>query len=330
MSNDCCNERPNFGHPACIEDLGGVSRFIFVGAPFDDNLNVPNGVEYFSILENFLTVPDKDIWRAFPQVQNFVWTPAESQFEEASNGKKSFIKNGKISIACETWDKDATAKIVGKMQALRCSSWGVYLVTDSNKLIGSTKKYSAMGTEFTKILPIKIDEQSIEALFQFKTDATAQKVMFSFDLARNFDVSTLYAIDGDLIWDADSESIKPIDFNEDLPNAIDCSLITNGSFTTTGGLVVINDDYRQGNITLDAGDTLGNVTGLVIENFLVTNETDNTTITPTSVTEAPIGSYEFVIPAQSSNDVVKITLVDNNPTSLTGQIVYRGSLKVTV
>lgn len=326
MSNDCCTERPNFGHPACIEDLGGVSRFVFapmnsygLGNPSSD-LELEGFLAFFA--SDLNDNNGVDAWRPFPEVQNFVWTPAESQFEDASNGKKSFIKSGKISIACETWDGDATAKMVAKMVALRCSNWGVFLVTDSNKLIGSEKDGFLQA--------IKIDSQSIESLFQFKTDATTQKIMFNFDLARNFDVSTLYAIDGDLIWDAVTEAIVPIDFNNDLTNVIDCQIAKNGAFSTTGGALTVNDDYRQGTRNAGAGDSLGNVTGLTISNFLVENVTDATTVTPTSVTETGTGNYVFVLPSQTANDILKISIVAPTLTTLSGQIIYQGSLTLTV
>jgi hypothetical protein len=321
MSNDCCNERPNFGHPACIEDLGGVSRFIFVPL-LSAFVNPSLDSAYYSFFLSRLTTDGDGKYRPFPEVENFVWTPAESQFEESSNGKKSFIKNGKTTIACETWDGNATVKMVAKMVALRCSNWGLYLVTDSNKLVGSLKSGI--------LTPIAIDEQSIQSLFQFKTDATTQKIMFSFDLARNFDVSTLYAIDGDLIWDNVNAEIKPIDFNNDLPNVVDCQLSKNSAFITTGGAISVNDDYRQGTRNVEAGDSLGNVTGLVVGNFLVENLTDATTVTPTSVTENGTGNYEFVLPAQTSGDIVKISLAIPTQTELNGQYLYQGNITITI
>ena len=151
MSNDCCNERPNFGHPACIEDLGGVSRFIFISLGGLTTYGLGNGdLVYEAILANFVGSVPNELWRPFPEFENFVWTPAESQFEESSNGKKSFIKNGKTSISCETWDGNATAKMVAKMEAMRCANWGMFLVTDSNKLVGSLKN--------GKLAPIAIDD----------------------------------------------------------------------------------------------------------------------------------------------------------------------------
>jgi hypothetical protein len=324
MSNDCCNERPNFGHPACIEDLGNVSRFIFV--PMGNYYSLDSDFDYATIAGYFSTNLNTDsginAWRPFPEVENFLWTPAESQFEESSNGKKSWIKNGKTTIACETWDGDATAKMVAKMESLRCSNWGVLLVTDSNKLVGSyVNDY---------FVPVKIDSQSIQALFQFKTDATTQKIMFSFDLARNFDVSTLYAIDGDLVWDSTSEVVAPIDFNNDLPDVVDCQLDRNGAWTTTGGALTVNDDYRQGTRNALAGDVLGNVTGLVVGDFLVQNITDGVSVTPTSVTETGNGNYVFVLPAQTSGDILKVSLVFPTILSFGGLIGYQGNITITI
>jgi hypothetical protein len=212
--------------------------------------------------------------------------------------------------------------MVAKMEALRCSNWGILLVTDSNKVI-----FSEVGG---LLKPIAIDEQSIQALFQFKTDATTQKIMFSFDLARNFDVSTLYAIDGDLIWSSTDEAVRPIDFNNNLPNMVDCQLAKVGAFITTGGSISVNDDYRQGTRIAASGDSVGNVTGLVIGNFLVENLTDATTVTPTSVAENGTGVYEFVLPPQTSGDILKVSLAIPTQTELNGQYLYQGNVTITI
>lgn len=323
MAENCCENRPNFGRPTCVADLGVVERFIFVPLGLGFDLNA--GDELASVKANLLSAAPADLWRPFPQVENFVWTPAESRFEESSNGKKSFLGNGKISITCETWDGDATAKMVSKMRALRCAKWGVYLVTNENLLIGAYS--NSGGLEYVN--GIKIDAQSIDALFQLKTDAATQKIMFSFDLDNNFDVSTLYSIDGNLIWDGVNEVIVPVDFVDGLPNVIDCQLSKNGAFITTGGAIVVNDDYRQGTRNVAAGDSLGNVTGLVVGNFLVENLTDATTVTPTSVTENGTGNYEFILPAQTAGDIVKISLVLDATAGLDAT-QYQGSITITI
>lgn len=324
MAENCCENRPNFGRPTCVADLGVVERFIFVPLGVNYGYN-NNDLALAGIVNHLLVDADSERWRPFPQVENFAWTPAESRFEESSNGKKSFLGNGKISIASETWDGDATAKMVAKMRALRCAKWGVFLVTNENLLVGSNVQ---IGLE-NRFVPIKIDAQSIDALFQLKTDAATQKIMFSFDLDNNFDVSTLYSIDGNLIWDATDEVVTPVNFIDGLPNVIDCQLTKNGAFITTGGAIVVNDDYRQGTRNVSAGDSRGNVTGLVAADFLIENLTDATTVTPTSVTENGTGNYEFVIPAQTAADIVKISLVLDSTDDLDAT-QYQGSITITI
>lgn len=316
MSNDCCNERPNFGHPACIEDLGNVTTFLFCSSAYDGY-----SADYQSLYAIRAEINNKTLI-PFPQVENFVWTPAESQFEEASSGKKSWIKNGKISIACETWDGDATAKMIGKLQAMRCAGWGMYIITDSNNIIGRRVANNI-------IKPIVLDEQSIDALFQFKTDATTQKIMFSFDLARNFDVSTLYAMNGDTDFlNDDDDATEVVDWN-DLPNVIDCELKVTTALTTTTASISVNDDYRQG--ARDITKAKGNVTGLVLANFEVTNVTDNSVVSLTSVTESATGIYDLVFPTQTTADLLKIELVNSVAKPLaSSSIIYSGSLNATI
>lgn len=323
---NCCEERPNFGHPACIADLGSATRFIFVGLP--NRYNLDTDLTYNAVLASFNDT-GKDSWRPFPLIENFVWTPAESQFDEGSSGRKSFIKDGKISIECETWDGDATPKMVEKMKALRCANWGMFIVTSENKLIGSSNLNANNG--IGQFLPIPVDTQSIEALFQLKTNDATQKIMFKFDLLRNFDVSTLYAIDGDAIWDDVNEVVVPVDFN-DLPTVVDANLkVGSVAPTTTSIGFKVNDDYRQGT-RIAPHDDLGNVQGLTIADFLVENVTDATTITPTSIVETLPGYYVITMPAQTAGDNIRVSIDPVPYTTLDSQnsIRYVGSMEVVV
>jgi hypothetical protein len=320
---DCCTLRPNFGTPLCLPDLGTASRLIFTTSDYKIDLSGESFTANSFILELISNTGDALKIVPFPEVQNFVWTPAESQFEEASNGKKSFLKEGKISITGETWDKDGTAVTVGKMQDMRCSKWRVFIGTDSNNLVGQLKE--VLGTIYMEGLPI--DEQSIQSLFQFKTDAMTQKNMFSFDLDRNFNVRNLYALNGytDFSNDELTEAVE-IDFNN-LPMTVDCKFKKFGAWTTTGGTVQIRDDYSNG--LMSPIKSFGNVTGLLLANFRLQNLTDGVDITITSVTEVAEGIYTFVTPATTSGDRLKLSIVNvapiSIPTILNEEIYYAGS-----
>lgn len=323
--NECCNDYPNFGTPNCLPDLGNVERIIFCSTDFEVELAGNSNACIITPFSNGI-VFDGSIRRKlvpFPEVQNFVWTPAESQFQEASSGKKSFLREGKISITGETWDNDGTFVTVGKMQDMRCSKWAMFLVTNENNLVGQIKGNKVTGDFIFKGIPI--DEQSIQALFQFKTDATTTLNMFSLDLDRNFNVRNMYSINGSTdIVDQNGENQVDVDFN-DLSKTIDCNLIVNNTWITTGGSVIVRDNYTQG--TQGILKTQGTITDLGVNDFFITNITDGTTITPTSITENGTGNYEFIIPAQTSGDRISITLGNSLTGVVSGEIYFAGSVE---
>jgi hypothetical protein len=248
-------------------------------------------------------------------MENVEYSIADSLKEEGASGRKSFLRNGIITVTAETWDKDGTSVIKGKMAQLRCADWGVLFVTDKNLIIGRE-------TNDNLFAPIAIDSQSVDPKFMFKTNTTTQKVMLTFDLDRNFDDSTYYAVSGDELWSTVDETVKSIDFN-DVPKIVDCDLSLSTTATTTQVQIAVNDAYRQGARNVNNTD-LGNVIGLSDLDFLVTNVTDLTTITPSSIVEEPSGNYIISFSAQTSGDKIKVDLLisDTNVINYNGSITY--------
>ncbi len=325
---NCCATRPNFGRPVCIDDFGTITSMILV--PLYDSLGIKyafdiRSLTYENLYDAFFAVNPADRLYGFPQLENVEYAIADSLKEEGASGRKSHLRDGIITITAESWDKDGTSTIKGKMAELRCSDWGVFYVTDKNLIVGSyvATIAGALGGENGYFAPVKIDSQSVDPKFMFKTNTTTQKVMLTFDLDRNFDDSTYYAIGGDELWSSTDEEVKSIDFN-DVPKIIDCNLSLNEVATTTQAHIAINDDYRQGARNVNNTDA-GNVTGLTVADFLVTNVTDLTTITPTSVVEEPTGVYIITYSgAQTSGDKMKVDLViaSTNPVNYNGSITY--------
>lgn len=324
---DCCATRPNFGRPICVDDFGTITSMILV--PLRDSLGNKYVFDirlltYEVIYDFFFATNPADRLYGFPQLENVEYAIADSLKEEGASGRKSHLRDGIISITAESWDKDGTAVIKGKMAQLRCADWGVLYVTDKNLIVGSfaSSVPNALGGESGYLLPIKIDSQSVDPKFMFKTNTTTQKVMLTFDLDRNFDDATYYAVGGDELWSSTDSAVKSIDFN-DVPKVIDCNLTLNGAVLPAGFNIIVNDDYRDGARNVNNTE-LGNVTGLLAANFLITNITDATTVTPTSVTEQSDGNYAFVVPAQTVTDKIKVELVIDavNAVNYNGSITF--------
>jgi hypothetical protein len=87
----------------------------------------------------------------------------------------------------------------------------------------------------------------------------------------------------------------------DFSGLLDINGTVVGTPTTTGFVMKITTDY---------GSALNPepVTGLVLADFDLYNDTGAASVTPTSVTESPSGTYTFVIPSQTSGDDMTLTL----------------------
>jgi hypothetical protein len=304
-----CQDRPNYGIPLCgVTEAGVVVRPILVPlrkSNGDLNSN-PLSTLDADVLKAKLYNPDSNNrWYPLPRIENFTYAIADSQIETASNGKKSFLREGVITIGGEMWDEYGNAVLKGKLAKVRCSEWAVIFVTNTNNIVGRT--YTEAGIQY--FAPIPIDAQSFDPKHMFQTDSTTVKNMLTFDLDMTFDDSTYYAISGSEIWDNTTESVTTIDFVNP-PRIIDCSYVIS-SITQTGFVAVINDDFRQGQ-RFAGYDDAGNVVGLLKADFALRNVTDDTTITITSTTEAPDGTYTFVIPSQTVADKLELSIVLDN------------------
>lgn len=70
----------------------------------------------------------------------------------------------------------------------------------------------------------------------------------------------------------------------------------------TGFVAALTVDF---DIFLDASKEV--VPGWVLADFALLNKTTNLSVAITSVTESPEGTYTFVIPSQTSADVLELT-----------------------
>lgn len=324
MSDECCNNRQNFGHPDCgLGVFSNIVKPIFVplrdanGDPTAYNLNDFN----FSTIEaDFIKQDPADRLFSFPILENFVWSQADSLTEETSSGSKFFLREGVVSVMGELFKKDATPTMKGKIAGIRCAEWGVFFVTNNNEVIGASKSVATnLITKFEEdyFIPIPISSESVNGIFSPTQDASSQKIMFSFDLDRNFDTSTLYMIEGDKMMEAG----VPAPFNFlDTPTIVDCKLDIVNTPATTGFEIAISDDYRQGFRPFGVN---GNITGLLVSDFKITDISTGLVVPLITVVESPIGVYTTTHAALSSGTSVKVELAlgSSDPT-YSGQITY--------
>jgi hypothetical protein len=294
MSTLCCQKgTPNFGRANCvvqIDDIVGaiiVPTFTNAGAYNEIDLTDPFTA---STLTGLITNADPSLrWVKLPRFYGADAPIADSVFDEATDGTKSFVREGIWSFTAEIRDKDAVPAVLKKLKALRCTNWAMFLVTRSNQLVLTTIPDST-----TLVRPLLVNNGSLDPKMMFKNATTTNKIMFAVDFDNLMRQENLYVIDGNEI---------NVDFLN-MRQLTDVNLVQVGSVTTTTATVGLRTDFAMGlHPNFD-------VVGLIGANFVLKNLTDSTTVTITSVTESLTvdGQYDLVYPAQTSADVLELSL----------------------
>lgn len=210
---------------------------------------------------------------------------ADPVTESFSDGSIAITQQGVRSYT--GWLTDYAPAYIALLNGLRCRDFGLYTISDCLDLTGS------ISTDGEYLNPIKVNRPSWNPTYIKATPTVSAKVQLAFEFSQlekdeYLRVIAASEITADL---SDLEGLLPLDGE-----------ISGES--TTGFVAAITVDY---DIFLDA--SLEVVPGWVAADFALENKTTNTTVAITSVTEAPEGTYTFVIPAQSAGDVLELTNV---------------------
>lgn len=289
MACKCNAGLGNTGLPSCAPIASVTKKIIFVPTYKADgtrnyiDTTVTLDPAYLSAAINNSDVNER--WLPMPYFENVVNERAESSFEEAPSGRRSFIKKGTRTLTGEIWGKEAQPQLISRIEKSRCVDVSIFIIDIEGNIIGSGDV-----TDTGKLYPIRLDSQSVDATLMYATDSTQQKIMVTMsfdDIEKDSDLYML--IDGeDFTFDAlDSEGLLDI-------------YSSYSSITTTGFVADLYTAYGSlKDLVVDSG--------LVAGDFTLYNETSASSVVITSVTESPDGTYTFVIPAQTSADVLTLT-----------------------
>jgi hypothetical protein len=281
----------NTGLPNCAP-IASVLRKVILVQTFDD-AGTKNFIDLSATLDDsFLTTQlnaDSDTrWYPLPELENVVSERAESTFEEAPSGTRNFVRQGSRTLTGEIWGREALPTLIGKIKAGRCVDVSAYIIDGDGKILGTGDPKDP-----NKLYPIKLDAQSIDSIWMVATDSTTQKVTISMTW-------------DDSVKDEDLYLIQPeVDFTFDALTAsglLDVC-VEYSSISTTGFVAELFNQYALKKAFV--------VKGLVAGDFALYNDTAAASVTITSVTENPDGTYTFVIPAQTSSDSMTLTPTKN-------------------
>ena len=203
--------------------------------------------------------------------------------ESFNDNSTSFIQEGTRTFTGIIIDRPSPT-LLGKMKSWRCSQISAYIIDIDGNIYGN-------GSESGKLFPIRLDSETWSPKFMKTADATVAKIQLDFTYAKD-------EADEDLKMILADETTPDV---RDLNGLIDVNAGAATSISTTGFATELTFDY---------GSAVSSqlFKGAVLADFDLYNETTTSSIVITSVTENPDGTYTFVIPAQTSADVLTLNL----------------------
>lgn len=291
MSDLNCNIGGSNTGQSCVPIMR-VQKKIFL-VPTFDSTGVANEIDLTQTLnEAYFTarVNDTDAsqrWYPLPEMKNIVDERGDSLYQTFEDGSKVFISQGTRTFNGLIVGADAAPQMVGKITSHRGVGMSIFIVDKEKNLIGK------VGSSATKLAPIELEADSIDAKFIKTIDTAIQAIQVSFDVHMNED-------------DADLRMIQSTEMSYDisrLRGLIDVDA-TISSISTTGFTATL---------TTDGGTPITPVLckGLVAGDFALYNVTDASAVTISTMTESPSGVYAFTFTAQTSADVLRLTPTKN-------------------
>lgn len=272
----------NTGRPNCVPIQKVASRLFLM--PIFANDGTKNGIDMADI-PNFETlVNEADASKRLfplPVFENIEMAKADSQFEESASGRKAFLRSGVRSFAGELWAEDSSPVFLGKLVAGRCVDFGFFILDVEGNLIGAK--------DGSILRPIPVDVASWDPRWMPATDSSVQKIMVAFDWARNFDESTLWMI-------------TATDANQDM-SAVE------GLVDVVLTPAVPGNTLNSFTAKLEYGTGVNPIkfAGAVLADFELVNNSTSATVSLSTLTEAPEGTYS-ITPTSALTDGVSYTL----------------------
>ena len=235
--------------------------------------------------------------RVYPitELRNVTHPDEAEQYATDSAGGKIEVRDVVYRFACEKWE--VSPVYVQKLKNGKCNRNGVYLF-NADGLVGLRRDQY--------LYPIEI--KAYAPKYSHATDADPSKLMLSFDYAQNTNVGELWLIS----WAELGLTINDIKGLIDL-NYTETSAPVDGGTNTTVSYS-LTTDYGYGNPETQ------NVDGLVMADFTAFNVTTGLSISLVSVTETPDVDYAFVMPSQTTADVIKISVATS--TGFEGSVTF--------
>lgn len=279
MSDSClCGEgMNNTGLATCLPAFKKTTGVLFV--PLFANDGTRNKIDMSTTIDMTAHIQHIDKSKRFYPIQDLkdVELPvADAKFKTYKDGAKRKLADGIRSFKATM--PEASSVLIGKLQGVSCSKFGVYLIDIDGQLRGIKS-----GTD---LYPVEIG--GFNAMFKDATDDEVNEGMIEFD----FDI--LLKVAQFWILSATDLGVNP----NELSGLVDANL-TVGTITSTGVSISVNSDYGSGKATT----MVAPIVGLTSANWSLTRTDTNADVPLTSVTEGADGVYALVYSAITGSTV---------------------------
>ncbi len=278
----------NTGLPNCQPLMGVDSKIIMVPTINSDGVknSYDASVELSqAVLDALINEADASKrWYPLPKMENQTSDRADSVTETSASGTIARVKSGVRTETLELWSQSPT--LLRALEEAKCSDFSIFVIDDSGNLIGMCLD------DTTNLYPVRIDKGSLDYKYVKATNTTVGKVQLSYQWLEIEKDSNLSMMTADTVTADAAGSTGLLDVNA-----------TYTAITTDGFTATLETIYgAKGALIKDQG--------LEVGDFALYNVTQDASITITSVTETA-GVYVFVIPTQTSADVLRLTPTQN-------------------
>lgn len=287
---NCSDGAFNTGQPNCVDVMDRAKYLIFVQTRKNDGtLNtIPAGTTFDqTYLDGRVNADADERWYIFPILKNYTAERADPITEDIDS----------ISYPVAEGTKTVSGELIGKLGApvmkkivdsFNCGSYSYFIVSQANQLAGYQPDSQ------TDLLPIPIEPGTMWSKFMEATKTTQSRVMQNFSVREDVN-------DGDLKY------IPASDITADLANP---QVMAEIQLDVTSPQTLPTE--VEVTLTYEYFGTFGNPQPLegisLVADFTVVNQTTSLPITPSGVVENSPGVYVLTIPAQTTSDVIAVTL----------------------
>ena len=278
MSDSClCGEgMNNTGLATCLPAFKKTTGILLV--PMFANDGTRNSIDMSTTIDMSAKVNHLDKSKRFYPIQDLkdVELPvAETKFKTYKDGSKRKLADGVRSFKAVM--PETSSVLIGKLQGVSCSKFGVYLVDIDGQLRGLKSG--------SLLYPIEIG--GFDAIFKDATDDEVNEGMIQFDFDILLKISKFWIL-----------STTDLNVNPNELNGLVDTTLTVGAITTTGVSISVNSDFGSGVSTMYAP-----VVGLLVGDWTLTRTDTNANVPLTSVTEGVDGVYALVYTAITGSTV---------------------------